>query len=184
MAITEHQLHTILPNAGRQAGVFLPHLNAVMSSRKIDTPLRQAAFLAQLGHESGHLRHVRELGDDTYLKKYDTGRLAVKLGNTPIPDGDGQRYRGRGLIQVTGRSNYLSCSQALFGDQRLLLAPQLLELPEWATQSAGWYWAVHGLNGLADQNDFEAITRGINGGLNGLADRLAIHGRARAVLCV
>ena len=184
MAITEHQLHLILPNAGHQARVFIPHLNAVMSNREINTPMRQAAFLAQLGHESGHLRHVRELGDHAYLKKYDTGRLAIQLGNTPVADGDGQRYRGRGLIQVTGRSNYLRCSQALFGDQRLLSTPELLELPEWAAESAGWYWAVHGLNALADQNDFEAITRTINGGLNGLADRLVIHQRARAVLCV
>lgn len=110
--------------------------------------------------------------------------LCDTLGNTPEADGDGQRYRGRGLIQVTGHNNYLRCSLALFGDERLLRTPELLELPQWAAESAAWFWWVNGLNLLADKEQFNTITRRINGGLNGLEDRLQLWGRARAVLCV
>jgi len=183
MPITQQQLLQILPNAGRQAGVFVSALNAAMANRKIDTPKRQAAFLAQVGHESGQLQYVRELGSEQYLSKYDTGTLAAKLGNTPAVDGDGQRYRGRGLIQITGHDNYLRCSLALFGDDRLLRTPELLEQPQWAAESAAWFWSVNGLSALADQEQFNTITRRINGGLNGLEDRLQLWGRARAVLC-
>jgi putative chitinase len=184
MPITEQKLQRIMPNARRQAGVFVSALNAAMTNRMIDTPKRQAAFLAQVGHESGQLQYVRELGSDQYLSKYDTGSLAAKLGNTPEADGDGQRYRGRGLIQITGHDNYLRCSLALFGDERLLRTPELLEQPQWAAESAAWFWSVNGLNALADQEQFNTITRRINGGLNGLEDRLQLWARARAVLCV
>ncbi len=130
------------------------------------------------------MRYVRELGSDQYLSKYDTGPLAVRLGNTADADGDGQKYRGRGLIQVTGRRNYLICSQALFGDERLLLQPELLEQPQWAAESAAWFWHSNGLNELADNDQFTTITRRINGGLNGLEERLRLWTRAKAVLCV
>ncbi|MCF5240237.1 glycoside hydrolase family 19 protein, partial [Pseudomonas syringae] len=106
MPINQQQLLQILPNAGPQAGVFVPALNAAMTRYAINTRLRIAGFIAQVGHESGQLRYVRELGNNSYLAKYDTGQLALRLGNTPEADGDGQLYRGRGLIQVTGRANY------------------------------------------------------------------------------
>lgn len=182
MAITEKQLQQILPNAGHQAGVFVPALNATMGKYGIITPLRMAAFIAQTGHESGQLRFVRELGNDKYLSKYDTGRLAQRLGNTPEADGDGQKYRGRGLIQVTGRANYEACSEALFGDARLLATPELLEHPVYASMSAGWFWHKNSLNSLADKGDMLAITKRVNGGANGLDDRLAIYKRALEVL--
>ena len=184
MSVTEQQLLRIMPSARRQAGVFVSALNAAMANRKIDSPKRQAAFLAQVGHESGQLQYVRELGGNQYLSKYDTGLLAAKLGNTPAADGDGQRYRGRGLIQITGHDNYLRCSLALFGDERLLRTPELLETPQWAAESAAWFWYVNGLNALADQGQFNTITRRINGGLNGLEGRLQLWARARTVLCV
>ncbi len=167
-----------------ERALFLPALNMAMSRFEIGQPKRIAAFLAQVGHESGELRYVRELGSDEYLSKYDTGALAARLGNTPEADGDGQKYRGRGLIQITGRRNYLSCSQALFGDDRLLREPTLLEQPQWAAESAAWFWQRNGLNELADKDQFTAITRRINGGLNGLEDRLRLWARAKAVLCV
>lgn len=182
MTITAQQLLQILPNAGAKAGVFVPALNAAMSKYAIITRLRIAAFIAQIGHESGQLQYVRELGNNQYLSKYDTGTLAKRLGNTPEADGDGQKYRGRGLIQVTGRANYEACSEALFSDARLLNTPELLETPVYAALSAGWFWQRAGLNTLADKGDFLTITRRINGGTNGLADREALYERALKVL--
>ena len=181
--ITLKQLQQILPNARAQAGVFILALNAAMLHRHITGPKRMAAFIAQVGHESGELRYVRELGGEHYLSKYDTGALAARLGNTPDADGDGQKYRGRGLIQITGRRNYLACSRALFGDERLLHFPELLEQPQWAAESAAWFWHSNGLNELADQDQFITITRRINGGLNGLEHRQQLWEKARAVLC-
>ncbi len=182
MAITTQLLLQILPNAGAKAGVFVPALNAAMSKYGIITRLRVAAFIAQIGHESGQLQWVRELGSDQYLRKYDTGTLAKRLGNTPEADGDGQKYRGRGLIQITGRANYEACSEALFSDARLLNTPELLEVPVYAALSAGWFWQRAGLNTLSDKGDFLTITKRINGGTNGLADRETLYERALKVL--
>ncbi|NWE16999.1 glycoside hydrolase family 19 protein [Pseudomonas yamanorum] len=182
MLITLPQLIQVMPGARLRAGIFLASLNEAITLYQITTPKRIAAFLAQIGHESGELRYVRELGSDQYLSKYDTGTLAARLGNTPEADGDGQKYRGRGLIQITGRRNYLACSQALFGDERLLQQPELLEQPQWACESAAWFWQSNGLNELADNDQFTTITRRINGGLNGLDNRLQLWARAKAVL--
>ena len=177
MNLTLDQLRQIMPYAGKRAEIFLDPLNRAMSEFGIDTPMRQAAFLAQVAHESGSLLYVRELASGA---AYDTGRLAERLGNTPEDDGDGERYRGRGLIQVTGTDNYRACSLALFGDgQHLLDHPELLEQPELAARSAGWFWQSNGLN---DEADFRRITRRINGGYNGMDDRLAYFARAKKVL--
>jgi putative chitinase len=143
---------------------------------------RAAAFLAQCGHESAGFRYLRELGSDAYLDKYDTGKLAQRLGNTPEDDNDGQLYRGRGIIQITGRANYRAAGEAL--GLPLLENPKLAELPEHAATIAGWYWDSRHLNDLADHDgieSFKAITRKINGGLNGLADRFARLNELRAV---
>ncbi|MEE4332321.1 glycoside hydrolase family 19 protein [Pseudomonas alliivorans] len=180
MPITAQQLLKILPNAGQKVGVFAPALNTAMGKYQIITRERIAAFIAQIGHESGQLRYVCELGGSEYLSKYDTGKLAERLGNTPEADGDGQFYRGRGLIQVTGRANYAECGEALGLD--LIKHPELLEQPEHAAMSAAWYWGSRGLNSLADKGDFLAITKRINGGTNGLADRQALYDRALKVL--
>ncbi|WP_122846326.1 glycoside hydrolase family 19 protein [Pseudomonas viridiflava] len=180
MPITAQQLLKILPNAGAKVGVFVPALNTAMGKYQIITRERIAAFIAQIGHESGQLRYVRELGDSEYLSKYDTGKLAERLGNTPEADGDGQFYRGRGLIQITGRANYAECGEALALD--LIHHPELLEQPEHATMSAAWYWGSRGLNSLADKGDFLAITKRINGRTNGLSDRQALYDRALKVL--
>ena len=182
MTITAQQLLQILPNAGQKAGVFVPALNAAMGKYGIVNRLRIAAFIAQIGHESGQLLYVRELGGNDYLAKYDTGTLAKRLGNTPEVDGDGQKYRGRGLIQITGRANYEACSEALFGDARLLNTPELLEHPVYAAMSAAWFWHRAGLNTQADKGDFLTITKRINGGTNGLADREELYERALKVL--
>lgn len=152
-------------------------LTAAMAGGQINTRLRIAAFLAQIGHESGSLVYSKELGGPSYFAKYE-GRK--DLGNTQ--QGDGVRFCGRGLIQVTGRANYGRASQALFGDDRLLKNPELLEQPEWAAKSAVWYWSTRNLNALADQDRFTDITRAINGGTNGLEDRKARYRYALAVL--
>ena len=177
MNLTLDQLRMIMPYAGKRAEAFLDPLNRAMTEFSIDTPMQQAAFLAQVAHESGSLRYVRELASG---EAYDTGRLAARLGNTPEDDGDGERYRGRGLIQITGTDNYRACSVGLFGDsQHLLDHPELLEQPELAARSAAWFWQSRGLN---DETDFLQITRKINGGTNGLQDRLAYYDRAKGVL--
>ncbi|MBM1191589.1 glycoside hydrolase family 19 protein [Pseudomonas weihenstephanensis] len=180
MSITQQQLQQILPNAGQTAGVFVPALNTAMVRFQIVGTKRVAAFIAQIGHESGQFRYVRELGSDQYLSKYDTGSLAKRLGNTPEADGDGQKYRGRGLIQITGRANYIICGEALALD--LINQPELLEKPQHACMSAAWFWASRGLNTLADAGQFDKITQRINGGQNGAADRQALYARALKVL--
>jgi putative chitinase len=153
-----------------------------MDRYQINTRLRMAAFIAQVGHESGQFQYVKELGGDQYLSKYDTGPLAKRLGNTPEADGDGQRFAGRGLFQITGQYNYLACSKALFGDDRLLRTPELLEQAEWACKSAAWFWNSRNLNAPADAGDFILITKRINGGVNGLAERQAFYESALKVL--
>ena len=180
MSITQQQLQQILPSAGQTAGVFVPVLNTAMVRFQIVGTKRIAAFIAQIGHESGQFRYVRELGNDQYLSKYDTGTLAKRLGNTPEADGDGQKYRGRGLIQITGRANYMMCGEALALD--LINQPELLEKPQHACMSAAWFWASRGLNTLADAGQFDTITRRINGGQTGAADRQALYARALKVL--
>ena len=176
MSITEQQLQSIMPNARRQAGVFVPVLNTAMQRYQIVGRKRVAAFIAQLGHESGQLRYVREIWGPTPAQAKYEGR--ADLGNTQ--PGDGSKYRGRGLIQITGRANYAACGEALGLD--LITQPELLELPQYAAMSAAWFWKQNGLNDLADRDQFNTITRRINGGLNGLQDRLEIWSRARAVL--
>lgn len=176
MPVTAQQLLQILPNAGAKAGVFAPALNTAMGRYQIIGVPRVAAFIAQIGHESGQLLYVRELWGPTPAQARYEGR--ADLGNTQ--QGDGFKFRGRGLIQITGRANYAECGEALGLD--LISQPELLEQPEWAAKSAAWFWSTRGLNTLADAGDFERITRRINGGLNGLADRLALWEKARAVL--
>ena len=176
MPITEQQLLQILPNAGRNAGVFVPALNTAMNHYGIVGTARAAAFIAQIGHESGQLRWVREIWGPTAQQLKYEGR--ADLGNTE--KGDGPKYRGRGLIQVTGRANYKVCAEALGLD--LINSPELLELPQHAAMSAAWFWSTRGLNTLADQGEFVNITRRINGGVNGLADRHALYEKALKVL--
>lgn len=193
MNLTLQQLITIMPNARSKAGIFLPALNAAMAEFGINTPARQASFLAQLAHESGQLVYVRELWGPTPSQlryerdataawppraRTDRNQLPFDLGNSQA--GDGSRYRGRGLIQITGRTNYIACGKALGLD--LLNQPALLEQTVNACRSAGWFWQSRGLNALADAGDQVAVTRRINGGTNGLAERLAYFKLAQKVL--
>ena len=171
--ITSDQLHLIIPYSSSQnRTLYIDHLNSAMAEYEINTPLRQAAFISQLAHESGSLNYVKELADG---KKYE-GRIA--LGNTV--KGDGVKYKGRGLIQITGRANYQKLSDAFKVD--FMNAPEKLEDPEFAVKSACWFWTTHGLNDLADKKDFLSITKKINGGTNGLAERETFYKKALEVI--
>lgn len=149
----------------------------VMANRTIDTPLRCAHFLAQIGHESGELRFRAEIASgDAYEGRTD-------LGN--VNPGDGRRYKGRGLIQLTGRANYAEYGRALGREAELLATPELVETDSMlCVDVAGWFWSKRGLNALADADDLTGITKRINGGLNGLEDRRRLLKRMRSLLGV
>jgi putative chitinase len=161
--VTPAELLKAIPNAGPRSDIFAEPLTAAMAEFEITTPQRKAAFLGQVAHESGSLRYVRELADGSAYE----GR--ADLGNTE--PGDGPRYRGRGLLQITGRSNYAACGIAL--GLPLIGQPELLETPIAASRSAGWFWKMKNLNQYADRNMYATITKLVNGGYNGLDDRLA-----------
>ncbi|WP_158079777.1 peptidoglycan-binding protein [Archangium sp. Cb G35] len=171
--LNEKQLREIMPRllAGR-ADECLPYLDAAMVEADILTPQRQAAFLAQLAHESAELRFFEELATgEAYEGRRD-------LGNTR--PGDGMRYKGRGPIQLTGRDNYRAAGRALGID--LEGNPQRAADVDVGFRVAAWFWRSRGLNALADVGDFREITRRINGGFNGLAQREIYYRRALEVL--
>ncbi|PZR06593.1 MAG: peptidoglycan-binding protein [Archangium gephyra] len=171
--ISKAQLQAIMPNlSSAKADEYLPLLNAAMVQGGINTPKRQAAFLAQLAHESGQLRYFEEIASGAAYE----GRR--DLGNTQ--PGDGVRFKGRGPIQLTGRHNYRIAGQALGID--LENNPTLAARPDIGFRIAVWYWNSRNLNAQADAGNFDAITRAINGGYNGKADRDRYWATARSVL--
>ncbi len=151
---------------------YFPFLDQAMQEFEINTPLRQAAFIAQLAHESCELKFFEEIASGA---KYEGRR---DLGNTQ--PGDGKRYKGRGPIQLTGRANYKRFGDLLGLD--LVNNPTLAATPEVGFRIAGLFWKSHGLNELADQQKFQTITRRINGGLNGQADRVKYYNLAKKIL--
>lgn len=182
MKVTREQILAIMPNAKDKVDAFLPYINGYAEVFHIDAPKRMAHFLAQIAHESGELRYTKELGNKCYFHKYDVGKLKNMLGN--LKDGDGYKYRGRGLIQITGRANYQAYQNSKYCTGDIMENPQLLELPLGATKSAMWWWWKHDLNKLADRDNFVAITKTINGGTNGLKSRQKFLTRAKKVFNV
>jgi len=170
--ITADELKRIYLAGRDRVDNFIEPFNETLHEFDILTALRVAAFVAQVGHESGEFRYVHEIASG---QAYEGRR---DLGNTE--PGDGVRFKGRGLIQITGRSNYAKCGEFLGLD--LLASPELLETPENACRSAGWFWETHGLNDLADKQDMVLMTKRINGGLNGFDSRKAYYERALNVL--
>jgi len=176
--MSEVVLRALMPDANTAAITrYLQPLVQGMDTNGIDTPLRRAHFLAQLGHESCDLRYSEELASGAaYENRAD-------LGNTQ--PGDGPRFKGRGLIQITGRFNY-----AAYGKHkgRDFVTPPNHDLlatdPELAVDVSCWFWTRHGLNASADADDIRTLTKVINGGYNGLADRQARLGRAKCFLIV
>jgi putative chitinase len=185
-----------------RAALFLPYLVATMQEFDITTPLRAAAFLAQIAHESAQLSHLVENLNysaggllKTFPKRFtqetandyarQPERIANRVyggrgGNGAEASGDGYRYRGRGLIQLTFRDNYRRAGKALglpIEDQ-----PDTVATPEVGSRTAGFYWKDNGLNTPADAGDLETITRRINGGLAGQQERLAYYERAKQAL--
>ncbi len=167
------QLKKIMPNLSQaKAEQYLPHLNKAMAEAGINTPKRQAAFLAQLAHESAEFRYMEEIASGAAYE----GRK--DLGNTQ--PGDGVRFKGRGPIQLTGRANYRAAGKALGID--LENNPKRAADPDVGFRTAAWYWNTRNLNKYADSGDFKELTRRINGGYNGLADRQKYYARALDVL--
>jgi len=148
---------------------YLPYFNKYLNQYEITTPIRLWSYFAQIGHESGQLNYSEEIASgQSYEGRKD-------LGN--IEQGDGIRFKGRGLIQITGRSNYDKLSNAFGID--FIQEPELLESPEYAVLSSLWFWKSKNLNQIADSGNFELLTRRINGGLTNLKDRLEIFERCK-----
>ena len=188
MNITAAKIKQIMPNVVKNVSknpnfkgytfeqIFL-YILKYAEEFDINTPLRWSHFLAQIAHESAELRYSEEIASG---KAYDTGKLAGILGNTPQADGDGQKYKGRGLIQITGRANYEAYKKYCGFD--VVTKPQLLAQPVGAIRSAMWFWKSKGLNELADRDEFTVITKRINGGTNGIEDRRKYLARAKKIL--
>lgn len=171
--MTLERLLEVMPRLPRlRASVLLEPLNLACEEFDIITPLRRAAFLGQIAHESNELRNFEELASgEAYEARKD-------LGNTEV--GDGKRFKGRGPIQLTGRSNYREAGKAL--GINLELNPRRASDSDVAFRVAGWFWKSRGLNRLADFASFDEITRRINGGLNGRESRWKYYERALAAL--
>jgi predicted chitinase len=184
--LTAAQLKSIMPRLNEQRnGELLPFLTNAMAEFAIEAPARAAAFLAQLAHESGQFRFMEEIwGPTDAQRRYEpVTKLSKDLGNTAA--GDGRRFKGRGPIQLTGRANYKRFGDLLAVD--LVADPPRAANPDVAFRVAGLFWSKKGLNELADlttDDAFKEITRRINGGFNGLADRQAFYAVARRVLGV
>jgi putative chitinase len=184
--LTIEQLQAIMPLLpAAKRTTYFPFLTAAVSEFGIDQPARTAAFLAQLAHESAQFKFMEEIwGPTTAQRRYEPpDKLATTLGNTE--PGDGFRFKGRGPIQVTGRANYRRFGDLLGLD--LVATPAQAASPEVAFRIAALFWSKKGLNELADRvtpEAFREITRRINGGFNGLAERQRFYETAKTVLAV
>ena len=191
------QLAQALHMTPAKAEEWIDAINQTFEYFDISTPEQQASFLGQCGHESNgftelveNLNYKAESLCKVWPKRFPTLDAAQpynrnpeaianhvyagRMGNADEDSGDGFRYRGRGLIQLTGRANYKACGEALGVD--LEANPEAVETPQFAALSAGWFWSTHGLNNIA--SDIMAVTKKINGGTLGLDDRVARTERA------
>jgi putative chitinase len=201
--ISLEQLNEAFPDATEQdVTKYYNGFIQVFEDYEINTPKRQAAFIAQVAHESGQLRHVVEnlnysaQGLLRVFKKYFTPELANqyarkperianrvyanRMGNGPESSGDGWKHRGRGLIQLTGKSNYETFAADM--EMNIDEAIEYLETAEGAVESAAWFWDQRNLNTLADRGDIVTISKRINGGTNGLQERIDLYNHALSIL--
>lgn len=172
MEVTAELLMKVMPTSKKLAEIYAPIIERACSRYNINTPLRLAHFLAQIAHESGSLRYTEEIASG---KAYE-GR--EDLGNTK--EGDGVRYKGRGLIQLTGRANYADFSA--YSGVDYINNPEWLKRPHDAVAVSCWYWSQRGLNKRADEDDLKGVTKRINGGYNGLQSREELLKRAKQAL--
>lgn len=202
--ISIEQLERLIPG-NDYVEDWCEQLQTLLPQYEIDTVARVAAFMSQCAHESGNFRFISEnlnyrweslrrvfgkyFTTDEMAKQYarQPERIANivyanRMGNGPTESGDGWRYRGRGLIQITGKHNYEEMANS-FG-MSLEEMPEYLSSFEGATRSACWYWDVRQLNKFADAGDVRGLTRAINGGFNGLDDRIQKYRYALNVLNV
>ena len=205
MAITFEQLNEFFEDTGEDViQKYVEPLNDVMDFYEINTPQRISMFLAQVGHESGGLRTIKENLNYSadrlkvifpkYFRGVDTAPFAKnpqkianrvyasRMGNGDEASGDGFRYCGRGLIQLTGKSNYVAFADSLQISPEE--ASQYLATFEGAAQSACWFWESNNLNQWADKGDIVTLTKRINGGTIGLEDRIKHYEHALHVLGV
>jgi putative chitinase len=207
MQLTLEQLREIMPRASEQrCEAFLGPLQRALDAWEITTPTRVAAFLGQAAHESAELTALEEnlnyraerlvlvwpsrFPDLAAAAPYDRNPEKIanrvycdRMGNGDEASGDGWRYRGRGIFQLTGRDNYRAASIAIAGKEGdLLEAPELVARPHYAAVAAAWFWHSRACNELADAGDFNAITKKINGGFIGLPERVALWKRAISAL--
>ena len=207
MLITRSQLLRAIPELYKpRMDEFVASLNQWAITFGIDSPLRMAHYLAQVIHESQYLKRTDEnlnYSADGLLKtfpKYFTPEqareyarqperianrvYASRMGNSPEASGDGWRYRGRGYIMLTGRENYERFNESDVCTEDVMRQPDALMKFPLNQVVAGWFWEEHGLSELADRDDCDTITRRINGGLNGLADRKFILRRLKKEFCI
>ncbi|MTI31077.1 glycoside hydrolase family 19 protein [Xanthovirga aplysinae] len=205
--ITTLQLQQIMPNAFTiDIQKYEQPLNELMPQYEINSPLRVAHFIAQLAHESGNFKFTSENLNYSATALYKVFRkyfptketaeryarkpelianlvYANRLGNGDEKSGEGWKYRGRGLIQITGKANYRDCGKGLELD--LLNKPEILaETPQTAISSACWFWKTRNINKYADKDDLKKVTRTINGGYHGLKEREEFLQRAKDVMVI
>lgn len=205
MELQIEQLTDILPDNPNVEAWYIA-LYGILPRYEIDTPERIAAFISQCAHESGGFTQLKENLNyrwqtlrRVFPKYFPTDQLAQRyaslpnkqeaianrvyasrMGNGPEQSGDGYRYRGRGLIQLTGKNNYTSFAESI--GMTLDDVIQYLETYEGAVESACWFWNTNKLNAYADSQDLITMTKRINGGINGLDDRIEHYNHAYSVL--
>jgi putative chitinase len=183
--------------------MYLPFFQQYLPQYEVNTPIRLRHFFAQIAVESGSLARVVENLNYSaprllavWPRRFTVAKAwsyagkpekianyvyANRLGNGSEASGDGWKYRGRSLKQVTGLENYRKCSRDLFGDDRLVTNPELLEMPEYSVLAALWFWKSRNLNAVADRRTVRDVTLIVNGGTNGLSDRELFFNRSKTV---
>jgi len=204
MNITLEQLQTLIPNAIGGPAAWYEPLCEALPQYEINTVERVAAFIAQCSHESGgfsvleeNLNYRAATLSKLWPQRFPPGvaeqyagkpemiankTYGGRMGNGSEETGEGYKYRGRGILQLTGKDNYKTCSQALFQDGSLLEDPDLLLDPYYAIHSACWFWNKNKLNQFADSGDLTTMTKKINGGTIGLEDRIKHYDHAVEIL--